>query len=94
MESTLNTNEENMATGAMSTISHYPDYLQQIRKKKIENNYYNGFYNSPKAEAEKIMKSKKLKNEDKIEKIKLLASRFDNSSADLVSKIQGKIQIL
>lgn len=45
-------------------------------------------------EAEKIMKDEKIKREDKIAKIKLLADRFDTKSTDLVSKIQGKIQIL
>ena len=62
--------------------------------KKEEDNYYNGFYNSPKMEAQRIMKDDKIKKEDKIAKIKLLADRFDTKSTDLVSKIQGKIQIL
>lgn len=40
------------------------------------------------------MKDDKIKKEDKIAKIKMLANRFDTSSADIVAKIQGKIQIL
>lgn len=40
------------------------------------------------------MKSEKIDKQDKIAKIKLLASRFDTSSTDIISKIQGKIQIL
>lgn len=40
------------------------------------------------------MKDDKLKKEDKIGKIQLLTTRFDSKNADIVSKIQGKLQIL
>lgn len=40
------------------------------------------------------MKDASLAKEDKIGKIQLLATRFESSNADIIAKIQGKLQIL